>query len=33
MKVKIEGIINLFEIDIIVGENIVKIEKEFLNLM
>lgn len=33
MKVKIEGIINLFEIDIIVDENIVKIEKEFLNLM
>lgn len=33
MKVKIEGIINLLEIDIIVDENIVKIEKEFLNLM
>lgn len=33
MKVKIEGIINLLEIDIIVDEKIVKIEKEFLNLM
>lgn len=33
MKVKIEGIINLLEIDIIVDENIAKTEKEFLNLM